>query len=256
MYQQIYFHDRSGPSTATWPRSPPVCAGDLRDASPADDLGHYADLDDIRTCCISRALGSRRGDSENPAPGDGRSLPYRQLWRAILLRQPRWHAEIEIRRAYEAADREATIAAVNVSWAPRNRPGRRRPGRDRRPAGGGHGYRLAAGRGGSGRRARRAAERVAREIARLFARGQRVHPRGVDQGHARSVRQSRRRLRRWAWRREDRNRVPLLRPERPHFSISQWKGRTSTGYSRDLGRWHEVLSTMVGSSWKSPFRWG
>ena len=41
----------------------------------------------------------------------------------VRRRQPRWHAEIEIRRAYEAADREATIAAVKRELGPEE-PGR------------------------------------------------------------------------------------------------------------------------------------
>jgi hypothetical protein len=125
LYQQIYFHrsvraiDRDMAEVFR-----PSVQAIFGDASPADDLGHYADLDEY--ALLHQAALWARGEaiSADPTPGDGTvTSETGRLWRAILLRRPRWHAEREIRRAYEAADREATLAAVRRELGPEE-PGR------------------------------------------------------------------------------------------------------------------------------------
>jgi len=120
MYQQIYFHrsvraiDRDMAEVFR-----PSVQAIFGDASPADGLGHYADLDEH--ALLHQAALWARGEaiSEYPAPGDGTvTSETGRLWQAILLRRPRWHAEREIRREYEATDREATLAAVRRELGP------------------------------------------------------------------------------------------------------------------------------------------
>jgi HD superfamily phosphohydrolase len=120
MYQQIYFHrsvraiDRDMAEVFR-----PSVQAIFGDASPADDLGHYADLDEY--ALLHQAALWARGEaiSEYPAPGDGTvTSETGRLWQAILLRRPRWHAEREIRCEYEAPDREATLAAVRQELGP------------------------------------------------------------------------------------------------------------------------------------------
>jgi hypothetical protein len=99
MYQQIYFH-----------RS--VRAIDLE---PAEALGHYADLDEY--ALLHQAALWARGEalSGQPAPGDGTvTREVGRVWHAILLRRSRWRAETELRRSYEAVEREATRAATKA----------------------------------------------------------------------------------------------------------------------------------------------
>src|ERR1035437_3400384 len=104
MYQQIYYH-----------RSVRVIDLDLAevfrpsilaifgDRSPADDLGHYADLDEY--ALLHQAALWARGEalSERPEPGDGTvTAEVGRAWSAILLRRPRWRIDAELRRDYEA----------------------------------------------------------------------------------------------------------------------------------------------------------
>jgi hypothetical protein len=104
MYQQVYFHrtvraidlhlgEVFGPSIRAI----------FGDGSPVERLSAYADLDEY--ALLHQAARWARGESvaEAPADGDGQVTPaVAEAWRAILLRQPRWRAETEIRVEYEA----------------------------------------------------------------------------------------------------------------------------------------------------------
>jgi HD superfamily phosphohydrolase len=118
MYQQVYYHrtvraidldlaDVFGPSIQAI----------FGDGSPADRLSAYADLDEY--ALLHQAARWARGldvapDGESPKPGDGRvHAPLAMAWRSILLRQPTWRSEAEIRADYEAGERpEALIASL------------------------------------------------------------------------------------------------------------------------------------------------
>jgi hypothetical protein len=120
MYQQIYFHRsvRAIDLDLSEVFRPSIQAI-FGDGSPADDLSHYADLDEY--ALLHQAALWARGEalSAAPNPGDGTVIPeVGDLWRAILLRQPRWHMEREIRRAYEAADRAGGLAAAERELGP------------------------------------------------------------------------------------------------------------------------------------------
>jgi HD superfamily phosphohydrolase len=114
LYQQVYFHrtvraidldlgDVFGPSIRAI----------FGDASPAEALSAYVDLDEY--ALLHQAALWTRGEviAEDPRPGDGHvTAAVAAGWRAILLRQPRWRAEAEIRLAYEdvpPADELATL---------------------------------------------------------------------------------------------------------------------------------------------------
>jgi uncharacterized protein len=117
MYQQVYFHrtvraidldlaDVFGPSIRAI----------FGDASPAERLSAYADLDEY--ALLHQAARWARGldvvdGSGTPEPGDGRvQRPIAEAWRAILLRQPTWRAEAEIRAEYEEPEPPADIVAA------------------------------------------------------------------------------------------------------------------------------------------------
>jgi len=118
MYQQVYFHrtvraidlDLGG-----------VFAPSIRaifgDGSPADRLKDYADLDEYGL--LHQAARWARGEAivSDPTPGDGTVTgPVGEAWRAILLRQPTWRAEAEIRAEYEAGGRpEALVASLGTA---------------------------------------------------------------------------------------------------------------------------------------------
>ena len=92
-----------------------------------------------------------RSVADAPAePGDGRVTPaVADAWRAILLRQPRWRAEAEVRVEYEAGARpDALIASLGSGRAG---PRRDRPGGGRRPSGRRDGDGFAARRRGARR---------------------------------------------------------------------------------------------------------
>jgi hypothetical protein len=119
LYQQVYFH-----------RTVRAIDLDLRevfgpsiraifgDGSPAERLAAYADLDEY--ALLHQAARWARGESvagpgaAPPEPGDGRVTPdIADAWRAILLRQPHWRAEAELRAEYEAGARpDEDIAAL------------------------------------------------------------------------------------------------------------------------------------------------
>jgi HD superfamily phosphohydrolase len=125
MYQQIYFHrsvraiDRD--LAEVFRASVEAIFGD---GSPADDLSHYADLDEY--ALLHQAALWARGEalSANPAPGDG-TITRRtaRVWQRILLRRPRWRAEAEIRRSYEAGQRQEVLDEARRELGPEE-PGR------------------------------------------------------------------------------------------------------------------------------------
>jgi len=123
MYQQIYFHrsvraiDRDMAEVFR-----PSVQAIFGDASPADDLGHYADLDEY--ALLHQAALWARGEAlaPKPVPGDMTVTPeVGRAWSAILLRRPRWRAETELRRNYEAAERAEVRAAVETELGPAER---------------------------------------------------------------------------------------------------------------------------------------
>ncbi|HET7026571.1 MAG TPA: HD domain-containing protein [Candidatus Limnocylindrales bacterium] len=125
MYQQVYFHrtvraidldlaDVFGPSVR-------ALSGDR---SPVERLSDYADLDEY--ALLHRAARWANGDgvtldSALPRPGDGQVQAWvAERWRSILLRQPTWRSEAELRVEYEPGQRpDARIAALGSP-----RPGR------------------------------------------------------------------------------------------------------------------------------------
>ena len=118
MYQQVYFHrtvraidldlaDVFGPSIGAI----------FGDGSPADRLPAYADLDEYallhQAARWARGLDVVADDGSAPEPGDGRVLrPIAEAWRAILLRQPTWRAEAEVRAEYEGREPPADVVAA------------------------------------------------------------------------------------------------------------------------------------------------
>jgi hypothetical protein len=113
MYQQVYFHrtvraidldlaEVFGPSVRAM----------FGAASPVEQLAAYADLDEY--ALIHQAARWARGDSVADAPVDGDGRVTRAVaegWKAILLRQPRWRAEAEVRAEYEPGHRPDELIA-------------------------------------------------------------------------------------------------------------------------------------------------
>jgi hypothetical protein len=125
MYQQIYYHRsvRAIDLDLAEVFRPSIQAI-FGDGSPADDLGHYADLDEY--ALLHQAALWARGEAlaNRPTAGDGTVTPeVGRGWAAILLRRPRWRAEAEQRRAYEAGERAAEQAAARAELGPPD-PGR------------------------------------------------------------------------------------------------------------------------------------
>jgi hypothetical protein len=103
MYQQVYFHRtvRAIDLDLAEVFAPSVRAI-FGDGSPVERLAAYADLDEY--ALLHQAARWARGESvaDAPAGGDGRvTAAVGEAWRAILLRQPRWRAESEVRVEYE-----------------------------------------------------------------------------------------------------------------------------------------------------------
>jgi len=122
LYQQVYFHrtvraidldlaDVFGPSIAAI----------FGDRSPADALDAYVDLDEY--ALLHRAARWTRGEelATSPVAGDGSVTPQvAEVWRAVLLRRPRWRSEAELRVEYEAGARpDEAIAALGSAEAGR-----------------------------------------------------------------------------------------------------------------------------------------
>ncbi|HEX7431546.1 MAG TPA: HD domain-containing protein [Candidatus Limnocylindrales bacterium] len=120
MYQQIYYHRsvRAIDLDLAEVFRPSILAI-FGDRSPADDLGHYADLDEY--ALLHQAALWARGEalSEKPEPGDGTvTAEVGRVWSAILLRRPRWRIDRELRRDYEAGERAGVLAAARVELGP------------------------------------------------------------------------------------------------------------------------------------------
>jgi hypothetical protein len=124
MYQQVYFHRtvRAIDLDLAEVFGPSIRAI-FGDGSPADRLAAYADLDEY--ALLHQAARWARGldvvaDGGGPAaPGDGRvDRPLAEAWRAILLRQPTWRAEAEVRAEYEGGEPPAEIVAALGSPEP------------------------------------------------------------------------------------------------------------------------------------------
>jgi len=123
MYQQIYYHRsvRAIDLDLAEVFRPSILAI-FGEGSPADDLGHYADLDEY--ALLHQAALWARGEAlaARPVPGDMTVTPeVGRAWSAILLRRPRWRAETELRRNYEAAERAEVRAAVETELGPAER---------------------------------------------------------------------------------------------------------------------------------------
>ncbi len=111
MYQQVYLHRtvRAIDLDLAEVFRPSIVAM-FGDASPAEALSAYADLDEY--ALLHQAARWTRGEaiSDRPRPGDGTVRPeIAETWRGILLRRPRWHSEAEVRSTYEPAGREAAL---------------------------------------------------------------------------------------------------------------------------------------------------
>jgi HD superfamily phosphohydrolase len=122
MYQQVYYHrtvraidldlaDVFGPSVRAI----------FGDGSPAERLAAYADLDEYallhQAARWARGVDIATPDGTPPSPGDGRvPAGIADRWRAILLRQPTWRAEAEVRAEYEAGEQpDALIATLGMA---------------------------------------------------------------------------------------------------------------------------------------------
>jgi HD superfamily phosphohydrolase len=120
MYQQIYFHRsvRAIDLDLAEVFRPSILAI-FGDCSPADDLGHYVDLDEYALLHQAARWGRGESLSDRPVPGDGTVTPeVGRVWRYVLLRQPRWHPEREIRREYDVDARVAVRDAVSAELGP------------------------------------------------------------------------------------------------------------------------------------------
>ncbi len=113
MYQHVYLHRtvRAIDLDLT-----DVFASSIRavfgDASPAERLGAFADLDEY--ALLHQAALWARGErlSRQPVPGDGTvTAAVAEGWRAILLRRPRWRSEHEVRIESATGDWPAAALA-------------------------------------------------------------------------------------------------------------------------------------------------
>ena len=116
MYQQVYFHRTVRAIDLDLAE---VFAPSIRaifgEGSPADRLAAFADLDEYallhQAARWARGLDVASGEAASE-PGDGRVSPtIAAAWRAILLRQPTWRSEAEIRAEYERGERPETLIA-------------------------------------------------------------------------------------------------------------------------------------------------
>jgi HD superfamily phosphohydrolase len=125
LYQQVYFHRtvRAIDLDLASVFQPSVRAI-FGDGSPAERLSAFADLDEY--ALLHQAARWARGvdvvaDGTAAEPGDGHvPAAVADAWRAILLRQPTWRAEAEIRAEYEAGEQpDALIATLGEAEAGR-----------------------------------------------------------------------------------------------------------------------------------------
>jgi hypothetical protein len=141
MYQHIYLHRtvRAIDLDLSEVFAPSIRAV-FGDASPAERLEAFADLDEY--ALLHQAALWARGErlAAQPSPGDGTVTPeVGDGWRAILLRRPRWRLEREVRLESATSDwPPAALAELG-----RAEPGRvaidltgidARPGASRPPA--------------------------------------------------------------------------------------------------------------------------
>jgi HD associated region len=115
MYQHVYLHRtvRAIDLDLADVFAPSIRAV-FGESSPAERLGAFADLDEY--ALLHQAARWTRGESvtSSPVDGDGCVAPaVAEGWRAILLRQPRWRSEAEVRAEWEAGERpDEPIAAL------------------------------------------------------------------------------------------------------------------------------------------------
>ena len=117
MYQQVYFHRtvRAIDLDLAEVFGPSIRAI-FGDGSPAERLAAFADLDEY--ALLHQAARWARGldelpDGEAGTPGDGRvPAALAMAWRSILLRQPTWRSEAEIRAEYEAGEQPQALIAT------------------------------------------------------------------------------------------------------------------------------------------------
>jgi len=111
MYQQVYFHRTVRAIDLDLAE---VFGGSVRaifgDGSPAERLGVYADLDEYallhQAARWARGLDVVAPGEPAPSPGDARvDRTIAEAWRAILLRQPTWRSDAEIRAEYDEGGR-------------------------------------------------------------------------------------------------------------------------------------------------------
>jgi hypothetical protein len=125
MYQQIYFHRsvRAIDLDLAEVFRPSVRAI-FGDASPAEALSDYVDLDEYALLHQAAMWARSEALAERPLPGDGTVTPeVGRVWQAILLRRSRWRAEAELRRDYEAVERLEARAGAEAELGP-GEPGR------------------------------------------------------------------------------------------------------------------------------------
>jgi uncharacterized protein len=113
MYQQVYFHRtvRAIDLDLAEVFGPSIRAI-FGDGSPVERLAAYADLDEY--ALLHQAARWARGEdvAAEPGPGRGHVTPaVGAAWRAILLRQPSWRSEAEVRAEYEAGAEPAEAIA-------------------------------------------------------------------------------------------------------------------------------------------------
>ncbi len=119
LYQQVYFHRtvRAIDLDLAGVFGPSIRAI-FGEGSPAERLAAYADLDEY--VVIHQAARWARGEDvvpdggPQPFPGDSRvTREIGEAWRAILLRQPTWRSELEVRAEYpEGAFPDELVATL------------------------------------------------------------------------------------------------------------------------------------------------